>query len=143
VAKPLVIGIIGGVIGSIAIIVGLFAFPAYQDFAEFQKFHADYLMASSYQSEIDEFLIETCEPFYMPTSLDDAIKSLKRHELNLQKVIQNENRIKSLVQQIENIQQKYSGTDYYGQFNFQDYECAIGDLNRAIELLENYIRQNR
>jgi len=138
--KPLVMGIIGGVIGAIAIIGGLFAFPAYQDYAEFQKFHADYLISSSYQSEIDEFLIETCIPFYMPTSLDDAIKSLKRHELNLQKVIQNEDRIESLRQQIENIQKKYSGTDYYDLFNFQDYECAIGDLNRAIELLENYIR---
>jgi len=138
--KPLVMGIIGGVIGAIAIIGGLFAFPAYQDYAEFQKFHADYLISSSYQSEIDEFLIETCVPFYMPTSLDDAIKSLKRHELNLQKVIQNEDRIESLRQQIENIRQEYSGTDYYDLFNFQDYECAIGDLNRAIELLENYIR---
>jgi len=138
--KPLVMGIIGGVIGAIAIIGGLFAFPAYQDYAEFQKFHADYLISSSYQSEIDEFLIETCIPFYMPTSLDDAIKSLKRHELNLQKVIQNEDRIESLRQQIENIRQEYSGTDYYDLFNFQDYECAIGDLNRAIELLENYIR---
>jgi len=138
--KPLVMGIIGGVIGAIAIIGGLFAFPAYQDYAEFQKFHADFLIASSHQSEIDEFLIETCVPFYMPTSLDDAIKSLKRHELNLQKVIQNEDRIESLRQQIENIRQEYSGTDYYDLFNFQDYECAIGDLNRAIELLENYIR---
>ncbi len=141
--KPLVMGIIGGVIGAIAIIGGLFAFPAYQDYAEFQKFHVDFLIASSYQLEIDEFLIETCVPFYMPTSLDDAIKSLERHELNLQKVTQNEDRIKSLGQQIENIRQKYSGTDYSAQFNFQDYECAIGDLNKAIELLENYIRQNR
>ena len=78
----------------------------------------------------------------MPTSLDDAIKSLERHELNLQKVTQNEDRIKSLGRQIENIQQKYSGTDYHAQFNFQYYECAVGDLNRAVELLENYIRQN-
>jgi len=141
--KPLVMGIIGGVIGAIAIIGGLFAFPAYQDYAEFQKFHADFLMASSHQLEIDEFLTETCIPFYMPTSLDYAIKSLEQHELNLQKVTQNEDRIKSLGQQIENIRQKYSGTDYSAQFNFQDYECAIGDLNKAIELLENYIRQNR
>ena len=141
--KPLVIGIIGGVIGAIAIIGGLFAFPAFQDFVEFQKFHADFLMASSHQSEIDEFLIETCEPFYMPTSLDDAINSLQRHELNLQKVTQNEDRLESLRQQIDDIRQKYSGTDYSAQFNFQDYECAVGDLNKAIDLLENYIRQNR
>jgi len=124
--KPLAMGIIGGIIGAIAIIGGLFTFSAYQN-AEYQRFYDDYLTASSYQNEIDDFLSETCLWYGgPPSSLSEAEEKLEILKLNLQKRMQNEDRLSSLRQEVKNIQQKYSGTQYYNEFNFQEYECPLG-----------------
>ncbi len=139
--KPLIMGIIGGMIGAIAIIGGLFAFLAYQD-AEYQRFNEDYLIASSYQSAIDDFLFATCLPFSMPTSIADAVVQLEYGKRNFQLREEHKDTLVLIRQQIENIQQKYSGTDYYNKFNFQDYECPMGDLNEAIAFLDKYENQN-
>jgi len=125
--KPLVWGIIGGMIGATAIIGGLFAFSAYQDI-KYQEFYADYLTAYDYQSEINDFLIETCLDTSFPSSLGQAARRLAEMELAVLKIKENGERIGSLEQEIKNIQQKYSGTQYYNEFNFQEYECPLGAL---------------
>ena len=123
--KPVVMGIIGGMIGAIAIIGGLFAFLAYQD-TEYQRFNEDYLTAFSYQSEIDEFLIYVCRELeigFDPDQFDSLEQRLQSVALFQQESL----RIDSLRLEIDNIQQKYYGTQYYDKFNFQEYDCLLGD----------------
>ena len=114
--KVLVIGIIGGIIGIVAIFGGLTAN------LEHQRVMADHLIASSYYSEINEFLIEAClelEIGFVPDQFD----SLEQRLQHIDAFQQEAKRIDSLRQGIKNFQQKYSGTENYAMFDFQIYGC--------------------
>jgi len=129
------------VVASVVAVLGvLFGVGAYEQLEyekalqEYNKFYSDYLIASSYQNEINDFLIDLCSKTPMPKSLGEAMLTLRL--LEGKHIEQELERIKSLDYQIKEIQEKYSGTQYYDDFNFDTYECST--LKEMAESLEKF-----
>jgi len=123
--KPLVMGIIGAVIGSVVVIGGLFAYLTYEP-SEYEKFYADYLIVSEYYDEINDMIIDLCqrEPIFVHSEdISENIRQEQEYEAFVEEYQNFVPIIKESLEKAMIVQEKYSGTKYYEEFNFIQYEC--------------------
>jgi len=133
---------------SVAVVLGvLFGIGAYEQLeyekalAEYNEFYSDYLIASSYQDEIDNVDILWCPPRLVvyPTvaeNIKQAEEAKKRLSDYIDFILLGADPREQLREKINEIQEKYSGTKYYQEFNFQS-PCE--GFNKSVEeLLKDY-----